>query len=85
MSLTERIHIARRFQRSIRIDSDLGNPKALEGFICPRSSIDVLTTMARHVSETGHGAFTWTGPYGTGKSLVLRPLQVRRKTGRQRR
>ncbi len=26
--------------------------------------------MARHVSETGQGAFTWTGPYGTGKSSL---------------
>ncbi|MDA8041031.1 MAG: hypothetical protein MPJ22_01220, partial [Pirellulales bacterium] len=27
--------------------------------------------MARHISETGHGAFTWTGPYGGGKSSLV--------------
>ena len=28
-------------------------------------------TMAHHVSETGQGAFTWTGPYGSGKSSLV--------------
>ena len=27
--------------------------------------------MVRHVSETGQGAFTWTGPYGSGKSSLV--------------
>jgi hypothetical protein len=70
------VHIARRFQRSVRIDTDLGDPKALEGFICPRSSTDVLLTMAQHVKETGHGAFTWTGPYGAGKSSLVVALSA---------
>ena len=71
MSLNERVRVARRFMRAIRIDADLGDPKSLEGFICPRSSADVLLTMAHHVSETGQGAFTWTGPYGSGKSSLI--------------
>ena len=70
MALSKRVSIARRFVRSIRIDTDLGQATALEGFVCPRSSADVLVTMARHVSETGQGAFTWTGPYGSGKSSL---------------
>jgi len=71
MSLNEHVRIARRFQRSIRIDADLGKESALEGFVCPQSSADVLTTLARHVSETRQGAFTWTGPYGSGKSSLV--------------
>ncbi|WP_186394576.1 ATP-binding protein [Stappia sp. TSB10GB4] len=71
MLLKDRIHIARRFLRAIRIDTDLGDPKALEGFICPQTSADVLLAMAKHVSETGQGAFTWTGPYGSGKSSLV--------------
>ena len=71
MMLDERVHIARRFLRSVRIDTDLSDDSALEGFICPKSSADVLMTMARHVSETGQGAFTWTGPYGSGKSSLV--------------
>ena len=76
MALNERVQIARRFLRSIRIDADLGVPAALEGFVCPRSSSDVLATMARHVSETGQGAFTWTGPYGSGKSSLVVALSA---------
>ena len=71
MALADRVHIARRFQRSIRIDTDLTVPTTLEGFVCPQSSADVLMTMACHVSDTGHGAFTWTGPYGSGKSSLV--------------
>ena len=74
--LAEHIRIARRFQRSIRIDTDLGDVRALEGFVCPESSAQVLLTMARHVTETGQGAFTWTGPYGSGKSSLVVALSA---------
>ncbi len=74
--LKEHVHIARRFLRSIRIDTDLTESSALEGFICPQSSRDVLMTMARHVTETGQGAFTWTGPYGSGKSSLVVALSA---------
>ena len=76
MPLNERVKIARRFLRSIRIDSDLGEASALEGFVCPQSSADVLMTLARHGSETGQGAFTWTGPYGSGKSSLVVALSA---------
>lgn len=76
MALHERVHVARRFLRSIRIDADLGDAAALEGFVCPKSSADILLTMVRHVSETGQGAFTWTGPYGSGKSSLVVALSA---------
>lgn len=71
MALIDRIRIGRQFQRSIRIDADLGDMTALDGFVCPQSSADVLLSMARHVAETRQGAFTWTGPYGSGKSSLV--------------
>lgn len=71
MALAERVRIARRFLRAVRIDADLGNATALDGFVCPESSARVLVSMARHVAETRHGAFTWTGPYGSGKSSLV--------------
>ena len=74
--LQDRVRVARRFLRSIRIDQDLGQAEALEGFICPPSSAEVLETMGRHVSETGQGAFTWTGPYGSGKSSLVVALSA---------
>jgi len=71
MVLSDSVHIARRFQRSIRIDTDHDDLRALEGFVCPKSSADVLIAIGHHVSGTGHGAFTWTGPYGSGKSSLV--------------
>lgn len=76
MGLSKRVQIARRFLRSVRIDADLGEAHALDGFICPQSSAEVLMTLARHVSETGQGAFTWTGPYGSGKSSLVVALSA---------
>ena len=76
MLLSARVRIARRFLRSIRIDSDFGEAASLEGFVCPQSSTNILLTMARHVSETGQGAFTWTGPYGSGKSSLVIALSA---------
>ena len=74
--LSDQVHIARRFQRSVRIDTDHNDISALEGFVCPRSSVDVLSTVGHHVAETGHGAFTWTGPYGSGKSSLVVALSA---------
>ena len=71
MRLADRVTVSRRFQRAIRIDTDLDDPAALEGFICPRSSAALLENMARHVAGSGQGAFTWTGPYGSGKSSLV--------------
>ena len=62
--LIDKVKIARRFQRSIRIDTDLNTSTSLEGFVCPQSSKDVLISMANQVSETRQCSFTWTGPYG---------------------
>lgn len=76
MALIDQIRIAGRFQRAVRIDTDINDPEALSGFICPRSSAEVLENLARHVSGTGQGAFTWTGPYGSGKSSLVVALSA---------
>ena len=76
MPLADRVTVSRRFQRAIRIDTDLGEQGALEGFVCPRSSAALLENMARHLSESGQGAFTWTGPYGSGKSSLVIALSA---------
>lgn len=76
MVLADRVFVARRFQRAIRIDTDLSTAEALEGFICPQSSADVLLSMARHIAQSKQGAFTWTGPYGSGKSSLVVALSA---------
>lgn len=71
MPLNDHVRVTRRFQRSIKIDSDFGNLDSLEGFVCSPSSVEVLLTVSQQVKETGHMAFTWTGPYGGGKSSLV--------------
>ena len=68
--LSNFVNVSRRFTRSVRVDTDIGDPAALRGYICPQSAIDTLQAMARHRDATGHSAFTWTGPYGSGKSSL---------------
>lgn len=68
--LSDQVSIARRFQRSIRLDSDVGKADALQGFVCQRSASDCLASMASQISQTPQRAFTWTGPYGGGKSSL---------------
>ena len=76
MNLKNKVSIARRFQRAIRIDTDYNDIQALEGFICTKSSVEVLSAIGHHSSETKHGAFTWTGPYGSGKSSLVVALSA---------
>lgn len=71
MPLIDNVRITRRFQRSIKIDADFGSIEALHGFICSPSSIDVLLSICQHIRETEQSAFTWTGPYGGGKSSLI--------------
>ncbi len=72
--LADRVHIARHYQRSIRLDVDLGRADALDGYVCHRSAHAVLETMARQIAETKQRAFTWTGPFGGGKSSLALSL-----------
>ena len=71
MSLSDHVRVAARFQRAVRIDLDLHNPNALDGFACTGTFERTLGTVAEQWAETGHAAFTWTGPYGGGKSSLV--------------
>ena len=68
--LSHLIDVAPRFQRSIRIDQDYGKSEGLEGYILLSSAAHAYTTLIQHISETPQRAFTWTGPYGGGKSSL---------------
>lgn len=69
--LSDHVQVARRFQRAIRVDVDIGDPESLEGFICSPSVAEMLKTMAQHILENKQGAYTWTGAYGSGKSSLV--------------
>lgn len=67
-ALRDVIRVEGRFQRSARLDADLKGFPPLEGYILQASVRKALTGMANAISDGGQGAFTWTGPYGGGKS-----------------
>lgn len=69
-SLSDLVHISRHYQRSIRVDADLGRLDALAGYICHSTATSVLENMARQLAETNQRSFTWTGPFGGGKSSL---------------
>ena len=70
MSLIENVNLRNRFQRAVRIDHDFNDPQAIDGFYCSLSSVRILSSMADHISTNSQCAFTWTGPYGSGKSSL---------------
>ena len=68
--LSEMVRISRHYQRSIKIDIDLGRPDALNGYICHGTARAVLESMSKQLLESNQRAFTWTGPFGGGKSSL---------------
>src|SRR5215207_10092203 len=69
-TLSDVVTISRQFLRSVRIDTDVGREDALSGYICQGTASSLLESMARQIAETRQRAFTWTGPYGGGKSSL---------------
>jgi hypothetical protein len=70
IKLSEIVQVSRHYQRSIRIDIDLGRPDALDGYICHGTATAVLSSMTKQLLESNQRAFTWTGPFGGGKSSL---------------
>ena len=68
--LSDFVAIARHYQRSIRVDADLGRLDALASYVCHATATSVLESMARQLNETNQRSFTWTGPFGGGKSSL---------------
>ena len=68
--LAEVVSISRQFLRSIRLDADFGREDALSGYVCQGTARSLLESMARQLVSTRQRAFTWTGPYGGGKSSL---------------
>lgn len=68
--LSSVVTISRQFLRSIRVDSDYGREDALSGYVCQGTARTLLESMAKQIISTQQRAFTWTGPYGGGKSSL---------------
>lgn len=70
IKLADIVAVERRFARSARIDTDLNGTPPLAGYVLQPSVRKSLETMAQAIAESGQAAFTWTGPYGGGKSCA---------------
>jgi|TARA_R110000851_G_scaffold196255_4_gene347153 hypothetical protein len=69
-ALADVVHISRQYQRSIRVDADIGREDALTGFICHATAGSVVGGMCKQLTSTNQRCFTWTGPFGGGKSSL---------------
>lgn len=70
VKLSDLVRISRHYQRSIKIDIDFGRSDALDGYICHGTAKAVLESMSKQLLESNQRAFTWTGPFGGGKSSL---------------
>lgn len=70
------VRVKPHFQRSVRLDVDFDRADALGGYIMQPSPRAALHTVARHVHSTQQRAFTWTGPFGGGKSSLALALAL---------
>ncbi|NDZ17780.1 ATP-binding protein [Variovorax sp. WS11] len=69
-ALSDLVQISRQYQRSIRVDTDIGRLDALAGYICHATAASIVDGMCRQLSDTNQRSFTWTGPFGGGKSSL---------------
>ncbi|WP_321885967.1 ATP-binding protein [Paraburkholderia bannensis] len=70
VALSDIVQISRQYQRSIRVDADIGRVDALSGYICHATAGAVVDSMCVQLSGTNQRSFTWTGPFGGGKSSL---------------
>lgn len=69
-ALSDFVQISRQYQRSIRVDADIGRADALSGYICHATAASVIDGMCKQLAGTNQRCFTWTGPFGGGKSSL---------------
>lgn len=69
-ALSDIVQISRQYQRSIRVDTDIGRADALSAYICHATAASVVDGMCKQLAATNQRSFTWTGPFGGGKSSL---------------
>jgi len=72
--LDQYITVSRQFLRSVNLEADFGREDALQGYICQNTAKELVDVMAHHITQSRQRAFTWTGPYGGGKSSLALAL-----------
>lgn len=69
--LIDHISVLDRFARSANLERDVGRPEPLDGYVITARALDVVERIAT-TAATGPsgGAWSLTGPYGSGKSSL---------------
>jgi hypothetical protein len=68
--LIDHVSVLPHYQRSIRFDVDVGREDVLKSYVMTNSGAATLAELAQFLHAGNQAAFTWTGPYGTGKSAL---------------
>lgn len=68
--LIDHVTVLPHYQRSIRFDSDIGREDVLKSYVMTSSGVATLAELSQFLKSGNQAAFTWTGPYGTGKSAL---------------
>ncbi|NTG16355.1 ATP-binding protein [Agrobacterium rhizogenes] len=68
--LADTVHVERRFALSARLDTDLNGTPPLTGYVLQASVRKAIESMISGIREGSRYSFTWTGPYGGGKSCA---------------
>lgn len=72
MKLSDVVKIDNRFEKSVNLLLDLGNPARISTYIPTRSSVNILGEYLRNVqAHSAERATVLIGPYGKGKSHLL--------------
>ena len=69
--LADCIAVSGRFARSANLERDAGYAEPLAGYVVTARALDVVERIARSAAERpSGGAWSLTGPYGSGKSSL---------------
>ena len=69
--LADHIAVLSRFARSANLERDVDRPEPLDGYIVTARALDVVERVAAAAaSGPAGGAWSLTGPYGSGKSSL---------------
>lgn len=74
LTLNQFVDIAPYYQKSVRLTDDINNSDALGGYVCLETAKKLLFTMSQQIIHSNQRAFTWTGPFGSGKSSLALAL-----------
>ena len=70
-TLADSIEVSGRFARSANLERDLARPEPLEGYVLTARGLDVIERIATAAAAgSAGGAWSLTGPYGSGKSSL---------------